>query len=85
MVIRKYRRVEEMESPPRLSPLEPENLRIACELTELAFAFCPWAFEPGVKKYRSLEEAYLVREEWENKQVRKQHSSKKTRLQKQTD
>ena len=38
MPIREYRSVEEMPSVRPLRPLDPENLRIACELTELAFA-----------------------------------------------
>ena len=71
MVIKKYRQVEDMESPPKLVPLDPNNIRIACELTELAFAFHPWVYEPGVKKYHSSDEAYLARKEWENRQVRK--------------
>ena len=51
-------------------PLDPDNLRIACELTELSFALHPWRFEPGVRKFRSLAEANQHRQEWEKKQVR---------------
>ena len=71
MPVRKYRSVTEMPDARPLRPLEPENLRIACELTELTFALHPWKFEPGVRKYRSVEEADRHRREWERQQVRR--------------
>ncbi len=71
MPVRKYRSVTDMPGVrPLPPPLDPENLRIACELTELAFALHPWKFEPGVRKFRSREEAHLHRQEWEKQQVR---------------
>ena len=70
MPVRKYRSVTEMPDARPLRPLDPENLRIACELTELTFALHPWKFEPGVRKYRSVEEADRHRREWERQQVR---------------
>lgn len=73
MPIRKYRSVAEMPGVRPLRPLDPDNLRIACELTELSFALHPWRFEPGVRKFRSLEEANRHREEWEKNQVRSPH------------
>lgn len=68
-MIKKYRSVEEMPGarPPR--PLDPENLRIACELSELAYALHPWKFEPGVRKFRSIEEADEGRRGWERDQI----------------
>ena len=71
MPVRKYRSVTEMPDARPLRPLDPENLRIACELTELTFALHPWKFEPGVRKYRSVEEADRHRREWERQQVRR--------------
>ena len=71
MSVRKYRSVTEMPDARPLRPLDPENLRIACELTELTFALHPWKFEPGVRKYRSVEEADRHRREWERQQVRR--------------
>ncbi len=71
MPVRKYRSVMEMPDARPLRPLDPENLRIACELTELTFALHPWKFEPGVRKYRSAEEADRHRREWERQQVRR--------------
>ena len=71
MPVRKYRSVEEMPGARPLRPLDPDNLRIACELSELAYALHPWHFEPGVRKFRSIEEASHHRWEWEKQQVRK--------------
>ena len=71
MPVRKYRSVEEMPDARPLRPLDPQNLRIACELTELTFALHPWKFEPGVRKYRSGEEAARHRLQWERQQVRR--------------
>ncbi len=70
MPVRKYRSVADMPGVRPLPPLDPENLRIACELTELARALHPWHFEPGVRKFRSLAEANAHRKAWEKKQVR---------------
>jgi hypothetical protein len=70
MPIRKFRSVTEMSGVRPLRPLDPDNLRIACELTELSFALHPWWNEPGVRKFRSLAEANRHRQEWEKKQVR---------------
>ncbi len=70
MPVRKYRSVTDMPGVRALTPLDPENLRVACELTELAFALHPWRFEPGVQKFRSVSEANLHRQAWERRQVR---------------
>lgn len=69
MSVRKYRSVVDVPETPPLHPLDPRNLQIACELTELTFALHPWRFEPGVRKYRSVEEAHRHRQEWERRQV----------------
>lgn len=70
MPVRKYRSVADMPRVRPLPPLDPENLRIACELSELAFQLHPWKLEPGVRKFRSQVEADQHRQEWENRQVR---------------
>lgn len=72
MPVKKYRSVMEMPEVAPREPHDPENLRIACELSELAYALNPWRFEPGVRKFRSIEEASRHRQEWERRQVRKQ-------------
>ncbi len=71
MPVRKYRSVEDMPGVRPLPPLDPENLRVACELSELAWALHPWKFEPGVRKFRSVEEAFEHRQKWQKSQVRK--------------
>ncbi len=70
MSVSKYRSVADMPGVRPLRRLDPENLKIACELSELAFGLHPWRFEPGVRKFRSVEEAYEHRREWEIQQVR---------------
>jgi hypothetical protein len=70
MPLRKYRSVADMPAVQPLPPLDPANLGIACELSELTFALHPWSFEPGVRKYRSAEEANRHRRERERRQVR---------------
>jgi len=50
MPLRKYRSVEEMPGLAPLTPLEPENLRIACELSELARRLGGWTLPPGVRR-----------------------------------
>lgn len=71
MAVRKFRSVEEMPGVQPRRPLDPENLKMACELSELAYAMHPWLFEPGVRKFRSVEDADLARREWSKAQVRK--------------
>jgi hypothetical protein len=71
MPVHKYRSVADMPGARPLRPLDPENLRVACELSELAMALHPWRLEPGVQKFRSLAEAFDHRQKWEKLQVRK--------------
>ncbi len=71
MPVRKYRSVADMPGVRPLPPLDPDNLRVAFELSELARALHPWQFEPGVRKFRSLEEASEHHQSWEKSQVRK--------------
>ena len=70
MPVRKYRHVADMPAVRPLPPLHPDNLRIACDLTELAYGLQPWRFTPGVRKFRSMQEANLHRASWEREQVR---------------
>ena len=65
MPVRKYRSVEEMPSPLKRAPLDPENIKLACDLSLLALRLRPRSFRPGVYKYRSVEEASQARERWE--------------------
>jgi len=70
MSVLKYRDVAEMPAARPLPPHHPDNLRIACDLTELAYGLHPWRFRPGVRKFRSMQEANLHRASWEREQVR---------------
>jgi hypothetical protein len=65
MPLRKYRSVEEMEPPPWREPLDPGNLRLACDLSALATRLRPRRFPRGLHRYRSVEEAGRRRAEWE--------------------
>jgi hypothetical protein len=70
MPVRKYRSAADMPDARPRTPLDPGNIRLACELSELAFALHPWRFTPGVRRFRSLEEAHRARREWQLQQVR---------------
>ncbi|MCP4204572.1 MAG: hypothetical protein GY769_21900 [bacterium] len=62
MPVTKYTSVAEMQGPRPLVPLDPENLRIACELTELAYGLRAWRLEAGVRKFGSADEAAAARQ-----------------------
>jgi len=63
--VRKFRSVEAMAPPPWREPLDPANLRLACDLSELASRLRPRRFPRGLHKYRSVEEASRRRARWE--------------------
>ena len=65
MPLRKYRSVEEMGTPPWREPLDPFNLRLACDLSDLAARLHPRRFPPGLHRYPSVEAASLRRLHWE--------------------
>jgi hypothetical protein len=62
MGVRKFRSVEEMPGPPPLPRLDPENLRIAFGLSSLATRLGPRRPKPGVRKFRSWDEALEAKE-----------------------
>jgi hypothetical protein len=64
MPVRKFRSVVEMPSPPPLGPLDPRNLKLACELSTMAARLRPLRFPAGVYKHRSLDEAQRLRRSW---------------------
>ncbi len=55
MGVRKYHSVEEMPGPAPRHPLDPENLRIAFGLMELAHRIHGRKRVPGVRKLRSYD------------------------------
>ena len=57
MGVRKFRSVEDMPGPPPRPPLKGENLRLAIGLMDLAHRLHPRKRSPGVRKFRSFEEA----------------------------
>jgi hypothetical protein len=65
MGIRKFRSVEDMPGPPPLLRLDPENLRVACGLSSLAFELCPIRKKPGMRKFCSWDELLAAKEESE--------------------
>jgi hypothetical protein len=67
--VRKFRSVEEMPGPSPLKRLDPENLRIAFGLSSLANGLCPIRLRPGVRKFRSWDEALAAKEADERAKV----------------
>jgi hypothetical protein len=61
MGVRKFHSVEEMPSPPLLPRLDPENLRIAFGLASLASGMRPISRTPGVRKFRSWNDALAAK------------------------
>lgn len=62
MGVRKFHSVEEMPGPPPRKPLDPENLRIAFGLSSLADGLRPTRLSPGVRKFRSWDEALAAKD-----------------------
>jgi len=63
MPVRQFRSVAEMSQAP-LAPLDPRNIRLACDLSSVAARMRPVRVPPGVYKHRSLEEAQRLRHAW---------------------
>lgn len=70
MPVRKFRSVADMPGVQPRAPLDPENLRLACSLTQFAYWLHPMKHIPGVRKYRSVEEAWQARKKWVRSQLR---------------
>ncbi|HMB71900.1 MAG TPA: hypothetical protein VKU85_21510, partial [bacterium] len=51
-----YRSVEDMPPPPPRRRLDPDNLRLAFGLAELARRLRPLRHPPGVRRFRSYDE-----------------------------
>jgi len=68
MGVKKFRSVEDMPGPAPRTPLDPDNLRLAFGLMSLAHGLHPIVYTPGVKKFRSWEEALESREAAERAQ-----------------
>jgi len=57
MPVRKFRSVEDMPGPEPRPSLQAENLRLAFGLMDLTRRLHPVRRRPGVRKFRSSEEA----------------------------
>lgn len=62
MGVRKYRSVEEMPAHPPRDPLDPDNLRIAAGLMDVAARLARVRADPGVRKFRSWDDLVRHRE-----------------------
>jgi hypothetical protein len=71
MGVRKFRSAAEMPGPAFLPPLDPENLRLAVELMDLALRLSRFSPRPGVRRFRSVEEADAYRRAWEEAETRR--------------
>jgi hypothetical protein len=65
MGLRKFRSVADMPGPAPLQPLAPDNVRLAFSLMEMARRLGRISHVPGIRKFRSLEEAQASRSERE--------------------
>jgi hypothetical protein len=65
MPVRKYRSVADMPDATWRPVLDPQNLRLACQLSALAARLFPVRFPAGVHRYRSVGEAFEARRRWE--------------------
>lgn len=77
MGVRKYRSIEDMPGAAPRRPLDPENLRLAFGLMDLAQHLSSLSFVPGVYKFRSHDELVLAREQREAAQVRAARAARK--------
>jgi len=62
MGVRKFRSVADMPGPTPLRPLAPQNLKLAFGLSSFAGRLSPLRLSPGVRKFRSWDEALAARE-----------------------
>ena len=63
MPVRKFRSVEEMNTPAR-EPADPHLAAAIADVWALGDRIFPRRFPPGVYKHRSIEEANAQRERW---------------------
>lgn len=64
-MLRRFRSVDQVTEPTARRPGDPDNLRLALELSELCARLRPTRFPAGLHRYRSVEEAGRVRARWE--------------------
>ena len=75
MGVRKFRSVADMPGPAPRAPLDPESLRIGVALMDLACRLSGFRHIPGVRRFRSIEEADAHRRRWEEDETRRLHGA----------
>jgi hypothetical protein len=73
MGVRKFRSITEMSDPPPLPPLSAKALQLGFEMMELSNKLSPVPWCAGIKKFRSVEEAWKHREARERSARRMKH------------
>jgi hypothetical protein len=71
MGVRKYRSIADMPGPAPRTPLDPDNLRLSASLMDLTHRLSRFSYVPGVRKFRSVEEAEAHRRAWEQSETRR--------------
>ena len=71
MGVRRFRSVEEMPGPQPRPPLDPENIRILFGLMSFTHRLAGFRHEPGVRRYRSWDEALTSRTQREQAEAAK--------------
>lgn len=62
MGVHKYRSCAEMPGPTSRPPLHPDNLRLACALSDLALRLAQLRRPPGVRRHRSYDALHESRD-----------------------
>jgi hypothetical protein len=74
MPVHKFRSLEEAEKALWRPAFDPDNLRIAASVTNLAMSLARMTFPKGVFKFRSLEEADRERERLTSELIRERRA-----------
>lgn len=64
MPVRKFRSVEEMSRPVWRTPGDPELYRVIAELWAMGARVRPRTWQPGVRRFRSIEEMDAATSPW---------------------
>ena len=67
MAVHKYRSVADMPTATWRPALDPDNLRLAFQVSAVAACLARTRVTAGVYRYRSVEEAAAARERWERR------------------
>lgn len=70
MPFRKVRSLQELEDSLWREPGDPALWRAIERVWDFAARTCPRQFPPGVYKHRSIEEAQVLRDQWEEQDFR---------------